>query len=70
MVNGVDVRTLTKEEKSRYALIVGNEGNGVSPEIDKLASKKLYIKMNSKTESLNVGVASSILLYELGDVDE
>ena len=44
---------------------MGNEGNGVSDTVKKLADKKIYIKMNPLVESLNVGVATSILLYEL-----
>lgn len=50
-----------------YGLIIGNEGNGVKDEISTLADRKIYIPMNSKVESLNVSVAASILLYELGD---
>ena len=50
-----------------YGLIMGNEGNGVKDEISALADRKIYIPMNSKVESLNVSVAASILLYELGD---
>lgn len=50
-----------------YGLIMGNEGNGVKDEISTLADRKIYIPMNSKVESLNVSVATSILLYELGD---
>lgn len=50
-----------------YGLIMGNEGNGVKNEISALADRKIYISMNSKVESLNVSVAASILLYELGD---
>lgn len=65
VVDGIDVRTLT--DKSKYALVMGNEGNGVSNRIKELCDKNLYIKMNDKAESLNVGVATSILLYELGD---
>lgn len=49
-----------------YGLIMGNEGNGVKDEISALADRKIYIPMNSKVESLNVSVAASILLYELG----
>ena len=45
---------------------MGNEGNGVRKEIQDMCDKNLYIKTNSKVESLNVGVACSILLYELG----
>jgi TrmH family RNA methyltransferase len=61
--NGIDVTTLDKREK--YALVMGNEGAGVSKEILDMCDKYLYIKMNSDVESLNVGVATSILLYEL-----
>lgn len=62
---GMEVNTLTKEEKEKYALVMGNEGNGVGEDILKLCDKYLYIPMNREVESLNVGVATSILLYEL-----
>lgn len=66
VVNGVDVSELNGNEKDEFCLAMGNEGNGLSKEIVDVCSKNLYIKMNSKVESLNVGVACSILLYELG----
>ena len=64
--HGSDVRELNNSDKERFALVVGNEGNGVRKEITDMCDKNLYIKMNSDVESLNVGVATSILLYELG----
>ena len=60
---GVDVRNIN--DTSSYALVMGNEGNGVSETIQSMCDKNLYIKMSKNTESLNVGVACSILLYEL-----
>lgn len=63
--NGVDVRKLTNEEKNKFCLIMGNEGSGMNNNISKQCDKNLYIKMNSNVESLNVGIACSILLYEL-----
>ena len=48
----------------KYAIIMGNEGNGVRENIKNLSDEKLYIKMNNDCESLNVGVATSIILYE------
>ena len=63
---GVDVRSLDSSEKEKFALVMGNEGNGVRAEINAQCSKKLYIDMNKNVESLNVGIAASILLYELG----
>ena len=61
--NGKDLKSIKQIEK--YAIIMGNEGNGVSKEISSLADEKIYIKMNEKCESLNVAVAASIILYQL-----
>ena len=38
---------------------------GVKKEILSITDEKIYIKMNNKCESLNAGVAASIILYEL-----
>ena len=46
------------------ALLIGNEGNGLSAEITDAASKGIYIPMSGKTESLNAAVSASILVYE------
>lgn len=48
-----------------YALIMGNEGNGVREKVSKFATDTIYIPMNKKCESLNVAIATSIILYEL-----
>ena len=50
-----------------FALIIGNEGQGISHDIDELCDEYLYIKMNELCESLNAGVAASILLYEINN---
>ncbi len=60
--NGHDVASI--ENKGAYALIMGNEGSGVSSDLLDLCDKYLYIKTNSNVESLNVSIATSILLYE------
>lgn len=65
--NGVNVKNI---HPTKFALIMGNEGKGVSEEIKSRCHKNLYIKMNHECESLNVGVATSILLYELGEENE
>lgn len=62
---GEDVTILKEKDKSKYGLIMGNEGQGVRREILDMCDKYLYIDMNEKVESLNVAVATSILLYEL-----
>ena len=62
--NGNDVKEINNTNK--FALIIGNEGTGISDNISKRCDKYLYIKMNKNCESLNLGVATGILLYELG----
>ena len=66
VVSGVEATSLGNDEKQAFCLVMGNEGKGLSNEVLSLCDKKLFIPMNPKVESLNVGVACSILLYELG----
>ena len=45
-------------------IVIGNEANGVSKEIQEIADKKVKIPMLGKTESLNASVATGIMVYE------
>ncbi|XJS11466.1 TrmH family RNA methyltransferase [Aerococcaceae bacterium WGS1372] len=47
----------------KMALIVGNEGQGVQEKLQSLADEFTYIPMPGKAESLNVAVATAILLF-------
>ena len=60
--NGNELKSI--KTPSKYVIIMGNEGNGVSEEISNLSDEKIYISMNKNCESLNVAVATSIILYE------
>ncbi len=51
-----------------FALIVGNEGSGVSKQLLEKTVKNLYIPIYGQSESLNVAVATGILLYFLKKV--
>lgn len=64
VVNGVNLDEVSISKP--YAIVVGNEGKGVTPEVEELINNRIYIPMNDKCESLNVGVATSIILYEFG----
>ncbi|WP_099467224.1 TrmH family RNA methyltransferase [Konateibacter massiliensis] len=46
------------------AFMIGNEGNGLSEELSAMADSYLKIPMEGSVESLNAGVAASILMYE------
>lgn len=64
VTGGKNIKELEKRKK--ICIIMGNEGNGVSDELLNMSDEYIYIKMNEKCESLNVAVATSIILYELG----
>ncbi|QHJ71665.1 TrmH family RNA methyltransferase [Planococcus halotolerans] len=53
------------ETKEKFALIVGNEGSGVSPELLVQTEQNLMVPLYGSAESLNVAVATGILLYSL-----
>jgi len=62
-INGVDVKEQELPEQAH--LIMGNEANGISESITKYITNKVSIKnIGDNAESLNVAVATSILLHE------
>lgn len=55
----------TAGEVSSFGLVVGNEGNGVTPELLAETNREVKIPMYGQAESMNVAVAAGILLYWL-----
>lgn len=53
------------EAQERFALLLGNEGEGVSQQLLDQTSQNLTIPIYGKAESLNVAIAGSILIYHL-----
>lgn len=51
-------------EFKKKIIVIGNEANGVSKEIQDMADEKAKIPMLGKTESLNASVAAGIVMYE------
>lgn len=60
--NGIDIKDLEKPNK--IAIVLGNEGNGISKDVDSLLNENIYIKLDN-TESLNVAIAGAIIMYEI-----
>lgn len=48
------------------AFLIGNEGNGLRPEIADLADTYIRIPMAGEVESLNAAIASAVLMFEAG----
>lgn len=58
-------KTLTNKN---YALVIGNEGQGVSQNF-KASGKAISLPMKEQMESLNAGVSASVLMYVLQGKD-
>ena len=63
--------TSLEAKKSIYDLafknvvvVIGNEANGVSKEVQEISDEKAIIPMLGKTESLNASIATGVILYE------
>ena len=54
--------------KGRVSVIIGNEGQGVSERFFELANATVSIPMSAEVESLNAGVAGSIIMQKIGEV--
>lgn len=59
----VDIREV---DFNKSIIAIGNESAGVSEELSSLADQFIKINMPGKSESLNAGVAASIIMYESG----
>jgi tRNA (guanosine-2'-O-)-methyltransferase len=58
----------------RLALVLGNEREGIDPEIEAACSQRVQVPMRGFVESLNVSVTAAILLHaatraRTGDLD-
>ena len=62
VLKGKEIKNISAKN---YAIILGNEGNGVNKEINDLSDYLVNIKMSKNIESVNVGIAGSILMYEV-----
>ena len=53
------------EKFDKYAIILGNEANGVHKDIQDLADINVIIPISKEMESLNVAIAGAIMMYEV-----
>jgi len=53
------------QAKEKWVLIMGHEGRGIAKEILDICDEVITIEMQEGIKSFNVGIAASILMYEL-----
>ncbi len=53
-----------EDYRTGCAFLIGNEGNGLTEELSKMASNKIKIPMKGNVESLNAATAATVLIYE------
>lgn len=61
--DSVDYKTVKHD--GNFALVMGNEGNGISDKMTNQADVLVHIIMPGQAESLNVAVATGIVLFSL-----
>ncbi|MTV82378.1 23S rRNA (guanosine(2251)-2'-O)-methyltransferase RlmB [Secundilactobacillus folii] len=61
-MNGTDYRHF--DATGSVAIIIGNEGKGISPLLKKSVDEMLTIPMVGHVQSLNASVAASLLMYQ------
>lgn len=65
MVTALDTNeSIYSVDYNNKVIVIGNEANGVSKEVQVIADEKVKIPMLGKTESLNASVATGIMIYE------
>lgn len=60
-----DAQDIRSGELNQWAVVIGSEGQGVSPMLLQQCDKKLIIPMNPRCESLNAAVAATIVMWQM-----
>ena len=68
-MTGKNLYTFTAENveknKNKFAIFFGNEANGISNYLEENITESISIPMKDDTESLNLGISFSVIIYEL-----
>ena len=62
---GENPADLRKLDLSNAAVVIGSEGQGVSPQVLERCSGTLKIPMSRRCESLNAAAAAAVILWEM-----
>ncbi len=62
---GADAEDIRQARLSSAAVIIGSEGQGISPQMLSRSEGKIHIPMQGNCESLNAAVAAALVLWEM-----
>jgi len=62
--SGAGASAAAADLREAVAIFIGNEGAGLPRDIEHVADARISIPMSARVESLNAGVAASVVLYE------
>jgi TrmH family RNA methyltransferase len=62
VMNGESIQDIKPSKEA--IIIIGNEANGISEEVENLSSRKVTIPRVGKAESLNAGIAAAIICHK------
>jgi len=65
-----DAKDIRAADISKMAVVIGNEGRGVSDAVMAACTEYLIIPMNPRCESLNAAVAASIVMWQMKNDEE
>jgi len=64
--NSSEYTDIKSADFKNSVIVLGNEGQGISPALHSLCSEMITIPLTGESESLNVAVAASIIMWEAG----
>lgn len=64
-LDGDDVHTLSASQRSAGYVVMGNEANGIGPTLEPFVTQRITIPRYGAAESLNVGIATAVILDNL-----
>lgn len=62
--------TTLKPPQNQMALVLGNEGQGISQPVIEVCDSNLVLELNQAVDSLNVAIAGAILMYKLNNAKD
>ena len=63
---GEHTQDVKRADLRRSAVVIGSEGQGISPQVLAACGQRLKIPMRARCESLNAAVAAAVILWEMG----